>query len=758
MPISRNGSDTSLSAWLREHVPFGLMQPNKPRHFRAIVKTLRDNAGQLGDAWRVLNGPCNGCAVQTDGLRDEVMPDSPHLCLVRLGLIEETLRKPFEPAAFADVGKLAELRNEDIEHMGRIPAPMLRRHGERGFRPLSFEAAYDLAAEWVRRSRGDRSGYFTTSKGVNNEEYFAFQQFARVVGYTNNVDSCARQCHAASVAALKQTLGVGASSGSLSDFISADVLVLAGTNLANNQPLTMRYIEQGKRTRGGRPFVIVVNSYREPLLERYWVPSSPGSAVFGTKIADLFVQVRVGGDVAFFNGVLKCLIEEGLLRERHRRFIAERTSGFEDAAAGVGRQTFEFLCEQAGVSREVMREVAACVAEADAVTYVWGMGLTQHRTGSDNVKAVVNVALATASVGRAGASVVPLRGQSSVQSAGECGVAPNIFPGGEAINEQRAADLAARWGAPVAATPGLATGPMIEAADRGEIDLLVSIGGNLLDTMPNRPFVRRALERTPCRIRFDVMMNREALIEPGEALLVLPVRNWYEWESVYTTTSTDRVIRAFGQSIRPRRADVPESWRALREIARRVLGGGPGFDYETTDDIRREMGRSIWMYEGIERLNAPHDRMQWGGSSLYTDGFPQMPDGRARFSSLTPETPKIADGYFITSTRRGWGQWNSQHRRDTQRDYMTGATDHRDVLMNSQDASRLGLADGSPIRLVSDHDTAMDGVCRPDAAQRPQQLQVFWPVANDLIPHGIYDAASCEPDYNVCVRVERRKP
>src|SRR5262249_35767516 len=156
-----------------------------------------------------------------------------------------------------------------------------------------------------------------------------------------------------------------------------------------------------------------------------------------------------------------------------------------------------------------------------------------------------------------------------------------------------------------------------------------------LDTMPDRPFVRETLERLPFRIRLDVMMNHEALVEPGETLLVVPVRNWYEWDHLFTTTSTDRTIRAFGPSIRPRCPNAPESWPALCEIARRVLGPvSRGFDYADTDATRREMDRSIWMYRGINRLNAPHAQMQWGGPSLYTRDFDRMPDGKARFTPL----------------------------------------------------------------------------------------------------------------------------
>lgn len=750
--------DDRWKTLLRDYFPFGLLHPNKPRHFRSLFKVVSDNAGQLGDAWRVLNGPCNGCAVQTDGLRDNVMPDTPHVCLTRLGLIEETLRKPFDPERFADVASLGNRTNAEIEELGRIGRPMLWRRGQRGYTALDFAQAYDVAAEWFRRFRGDRCGFFTTSKGVSNEEYFSFQQFARVVARTNNVDSCARQCHAASVSALKASLGVGAASGSLSDFMTADVLVLAGTNLANNQPLILRYLDHAKRSRDGKPYVIVVNPYREPGLERYWVPSSPASALFGTKISDLFVQVRVGGDAAFFSGVLKCVIEHGLMCDRHQRFITAHTTGVDGVAAWLRGQTLEFLAERSGVAPDLMADVADRLAVAENVTFAWGMGLTQHATGTDNVLSVVNLALALGQFGRPGAGVAPLRGQSSVQSAGECGVAPTIFPGGDKIDEESAARLSETWGAPVPSRPGLATGPMLEAAERGEIDLLLCLGGNLVDTMPDRAFVRRALNRVPFRIRLDVMMNREALVEPGEATLVLPIRNWYEWNSVFTTTATDRTIRAFGPSIVPRCPDVPESWIALREIARRVLGEDlHGFNHRSTAEIRREMDRCIWMYRGIGDLNIAHQQMQWGGPILYTDGFQRMPGGRARLTPLVVAgrgSRRAEDDVFIASTRRGWGQWNSQHRTDMPRDDMTGATDHRDVLVSPLDARRMGLSPGQPIRLSAAHGASMKGLARIDPAVAAGHVQVFWPAANDLIPHGVYDPASSEPDYNVAVRIE----
>jgi molybdopterin-dependent oxidoreductase alpha subunit len=740
---------------MRRWTPFGVLAPNKPRHARALLETIGQTQGKWHKAWKVLNGPCNGCAVQTDGLRDNVLPNSPHFCLVRLGLLEEVLRPIAPRDAFADAEEVCRLGNDRIERLGRVGQPLLWRRGEAGYSPISWEDAYSLAADWIRKHQGDRSGFFATSKGVCNEEYFAFQQFARVVGQTNNVDSCARQCHAASVTALKSTIGVGASTGSLSDFLETDCLVLAGTNLANNQPLVVRYIDHGRRTRSGKPYVIVVNAYREPGLERYWVPSNPRSALFGSKLCDEFVQVRTGGDIAFFNAVLKILIEEKLLTDEHREFIERHTVGFNDLAGVLADQSLEHLSKVSGVSTEQMRRVAIVLARSKNAMFVWGMGLTQHRCGTDNVKAVVNLALVLGQLGKAKAGVAPLRGQSSVQATGECGVAPDVFPGGIPVTPESAVEYGQLWGATLSDRPGLPTGRMIEAADRGEIELLMSLGGNLRDTMPDRRHIERVLSKVPYRIRLDVMMNREAMIEPGEASLVLPIRNWYEWDSVYTTTSTDRTIRAFRGTLAGDNADLPESWVGLREIARRVLGDDlPGFSYRDTQQIREAMERSIAAYEGIARLREPHQQMQWGGPFLLEDGFTNMPDNRAQITVLEVNTPEVPDGWLMLSTRRGFGQWNSQHRPEVRKDSFTGTTTRRAVLVHPDDLAALGLKHRQPVWVESKVGRTR-GVCWSDENVLPGFVQTFWPIANDLLKFGVYDEPSCEPDYNIPIRLTR---
>src|SRR5262249_46286701 len=262
-----------------------------------------------------------------------------------------------------------------------LPFPMVHRRGDDRLHRVSWDEALGIVAEELRETAGERMGFFATSRGLVNETYYAFQKAARLLG-SNHVDLCARLCHPASVAGLKDTLGIPAPTCSLKDMIGSDLVVIMGSHLANNQPVTMKYLTYAKR-RGTR--IVVVNPMREPGLERYWVPSDVRSALFGTKLMDDFFQVAVGGDIGFLNGVLKHMIERGWTDPA---FIAARTAGFEDLAAQLAREPWESLERAAGLSRADMLRFAEQYARAKSAVFVYSMGLTQHRFGVGNVKAL----------------------------------------------------------------------------------------------------------------------------------------------------------------------------------------------------------------------------------------------------------------------------------------------------------------------------------------------------------------------------------
>ncbi|MBI4481379.1 MAG: molybdopterin-dependent oxidoreductase, partial [Acidobacteria bacterium] len=367
-------------------VPFGIGH-TKPNHYWEIAKVLWENRDNLPYAWRILrHGVCDGCSLGPAGLHDSAMKGI-HLCMTRLKLLRLNTMPALDPERMGDIERLRRMSGEQLRVLGRLPYPFLRKRGEPGFRRISWEEALELAAAPLRRTDPHRIAFYTTSRGLTNEVYYVAQKLARLLG-SNNVDNAARLCHAASTVALKQTIGAGAATCSYPDWIGTDLLVLFGTDIANNQPVALKYFYYA-RQRGAR--IVVVNPYREPGLEHYWVPSVVKSALFGTRMMDDYFPVHIGGDIAFINGVLKHLIARGAI---DGRFIEEHTTGFEELRSTLERQSWEELERSSGLSRQEMMRFADLYAGVKNTVFIWSMGLAQHRFGVQNVQAVVNLALA----------------------------------------------------------------------------------------------------------------------------------------------------------------------------------------------------------------------------------------------------------------------------------------------------------------------------------------------------------------------------
>lgn len=719
--------------------PFGLGQ-QKPQHQIEMLRILWENRDQLPYAWRILkHGVCDGCSLTPRGLEDDAIPGV-HLCLTRLRLLRINTMPAAAPEAYADVAELRRLDNRQLRKLGRLAFPMIRRPNDRGFSRLPWDEALDLIAARLRRTDPRRAAFFLTSRGLTNETYYVAQKLARLYG-TNHVDNAARLCHAASSVALKSTLGVGASTVSYSDWLKSDLLVLAGTNLANNQPVSMKYLYHAKKN-GAR--IAVVNPYREPGLERYWIPSITKSAIFGTRFLDDFFPVRPGGDVAFFNGVLKILDERGAL---DREFIDAHTSGWEPLKAELDRERFPDLEALAGLPRSEMERFAGLYASAKRAIFIWSMGLTQHPNGVDNVRALINLALSRGMLGREGAGLVPIRGHSGVQGGAEVGAVPDF------IGEHNVSRYTELWGAPLPTWRGHSCGHMLEAAHGGELDLLYIIGGNFMETMPEPARMATALSTLPLRVHQDIVFNNSMLADPGpEGVILLPARTRYEQEGGGTQTGTERRIRYTPFIGRRREGDTVgearSEWVILRDLGLRILDGPAreSIRYPTGDAVRADIDRSIPLYSGIVQLRGEGDSIQYGGPRLLENGIcPAFEDKRARFSVTVP--PKLRAKLLLV-TRRG-AQFNSILWHD--RDGLTGL-DRRDIVVSPEDARTLSFADGEEVLLTSPHGQCGARVRIGPVA--PGCVQAHWPEVNSLIARH-YDPESGEPDYNAEVTIER---
>lgn len=724
-------------------VPMGLGRV-KPRHFRDMMRIAWENRDQLGYAWRILkDGCCDGCALGTKGIRDWTMKGT-HLCMVRLNLLRMNTMGALDISVLENVEPLKGKTGKELRELGRLPYPMARRKGDRGFRRIPWKEAIRLASRRIRNTDPDRLAFYLTSRGLSNEVYFAANKAARFLG-TNHIDNAARICHAPSTVALTRAIGYGATTISYTDWIGTDLLILVGSNLANNQPVATKYIHYAKQA-GTR--VVVVNPYKEEGLERYWVPSVTESALFGTKIMDDFFRIGTGGDAAFFNGVLKDLIEKGKVNED---FIRDHTAGFEKVRDYVSSLSWEELERSAGTTREEIRRFADIYAEAGTSITVWSMGVTQHRHGTDNVQAIVNLALAMGRIGKPHSGLNPIRGHSGVQGGAEMGAVPDSYGMGRPVNDETAREMEKLWGFPVPERPGLKAPMMIEAAREGKIDILYAVGGNFLETLPDPVHVRKALARIPVRIHQDIVLSPQMLVEPEDDngwVLLLPGATRYETPGGVTETSTERRVIFSPEIPGPRIGEARPEWQIPLQIAQAVHPEKAHLiHFDNTAQIREDIARIIPAYDGIQHLKKKGDSFQWGGPLLCKDYRFNTPDGRARFVKAPLPRHRIPEGRFIVSTRRG-KQFNSIVWGDY--DTLTGSV-RDEVFMSREDAEALGLNEGDAVLLRSERGEFRGRIRL--ARIQPGNLQVHWPEGNPLIPYGQFDPASGEPDYNAVVEV-----
>lgn len=721
-------------------IPYGIGEV-KPNHFAEMAKVAVENRAHPLYAWRILrDGTCDGCALGTVGLRDFTM-DGIHLCTVRLNLLKLNTMDAMDPEALSDVRNVSGLSSAEMRNLGRLGYPMVWRAGTPGYARITWDEALNLAAGALRKTDPGRMAFYLTSRGITNEVYYMAQKVARALG-TNNIDNAARLCHSASTVAMKQAIGVAASTCSYKDWIGSDLIVFMGSDTANNQPVTTKYLFYAKK-KGTR--VAVVNPYREPGMMRYWVPSVVESVLFGTKICDEYYRVQTGGDLAFLNGVLKVLIERGQV---DRAYVDAHTTGFDGVEQALRESSWSDIEGNSGALRADIERFADMLARAKNVIFVWSMGVTQHRHGVDTVHAIINLALARGIIGREFSGVMPIRGHSGVQGGAEVGCVPNVFPGGRPVTSESAAEMARAWGFDVPSTPGLSAAEQIQAAERGEIDVLWSAGGNFLETLPEPDHVRAALARVPHRIHQDIVVTSQMLVEPREWALILPARTRYETRGGGTETTTERQIIFSPEIPGPRPAQAQGEWEIFMKIGERVRPDRAHLIHaDGGADIRAEIARVVTSYAGIEALKRKGDHVQWGGRILCRDGVFPTEDRRARFAVVRPPESALPDGRFMMSTRRG-KQFNSMVHRA--RDPLTGAV-RDDVLISAADAGVLGLRDGSPV-IVRSGTGEMRGRAKI-ADIKPRNVQVHWPEAQPVLKRGVLDPQCGVPDYNAVVEI-----
>ncbi|MDV2686023.1 FdhF/YdeP family oxidoreductase [Alkalihalophilus lindianensis] len=736
-------------------IPFGLGKV-KPKHIRDTMKIAWDNKDNLGYASRILTkGVCDGCALGVSGLQDQTLK-GPHMCTTRLNVLRlNTAPAIKEEILHADIDELKKYDSTELRKLGRIPYPLIRRKGENKFSRLTWDDAMDIIAEKMKQLDPKQYAFYLTSRGITNESYYVAAKVARFLG-ANHIDNASRICHSPSKTALKRSIGVGASTCNYQDWFGTDVLLFWGSVASNASPVSSKYMLEAKK-RGAK--IIVVNPYKEPAMDKYWVPSNAESAIFGTKLADDFYQVNIGGDIAFMQGIMKHWFEMEATAYGsaiNHEFVRDHVNAYEELKAHVETQSWDEIVKSSGITRERIIELSELLANSKNAVYAWALGLTMHAFASDNISQVANLALLRGHLGRKYSGLMPFRGHSSVQGSGEMGADPFVLPGGDFVEEniQRMEGI---WKFDIPRWQGDVVGVTLENIVLPEdherkIKMYYMSGGNFLETMPDPNFIEKALSELEIRVHQDIILNTSTLVEAKEAVIVLPAKTRYEQDGGGTSTSTERMVY-YSPEIEGNKNHIEEArseWKIYIDLAKRVKPDTAHLvDFKTGQEIRDEMAIANPNYEGVQHLKKQGDVFQWGGAWLCEDGICPTPDGRGNLLPVDIPDMGKKEGNFILTTRRG-KQFNSMVYKTT--DPFNNA-ERYDVLINTEDAHELSIAEGEGIVIHNRFGVFQGKAKYADITKG--NLGVHFPEGNFLLPKGRYEKLAKIPDYNVAVKVEK---
>lgn len=687
-----------------------------------VLRKGRD-AGGLWPLWRRMTSrnACKTCALGMGGRHGGMTNEAGHF--------PEVCKKSVQAQA-ADMGAVVDeaflartplaamerMSSRELEAAGRLAFPLVAERGATHFRRIGWDELHARAGAAFRAARPDETFFYSSGRS-SNEAGFLMQLVARAYG-TNNVNNCSFYCHSASGVALQKVYGSGTASLSLDDLESADFALLAGCNPASNHPRLMTQL-MNLRRRGGR--VLVVNPLRELGLVRFRVPSDPWSFVFGTRIADLYLQPHVGADVALFKALLKGVVENGGV---DRRFVHEHTTGWDDVRADLDASSWDQLSLSSGVARADLDAAVEMILGARRGILLWAMGLTHHAWGTDAILSLANVALARGWLGRPGCGLLPIRGHSNVQGLGTVGVTP-------ALKEGFARRLREVYGVTAPDAPGLDTYAAMEAAHAGRIRAALLLGGNLWGSNPDGDWARAALERVGTMLHLSTKLNQGHLHGRAGETLIAPVLARDEEEQATTQESMFSYVR-LSEGGKPAIEGEPRSEvEILAKLAEDILPAGR-FDWSALRShrqLRARMAETVPGLEGLATIDDGAGEFTIPGRVLHAPRF-ATPTGRAAFHvPRAPET-KLAAGELMLMTLRSEGQFNTVVYEDE--DLYRGNTRRDVVMMSSEDAQRLGVSEGDPV--VVETSAGSLNVTAAIAPIRAGNLAMYYPEANVLVP------------------------
>ena len=620
--------------------------------------------------------------------------------------------------------------HEFVTSKDRLTKPLIKRDGR--FVEASWEEALDTIANKFKQYKEqygpDAFGIMASAK-CTNEENFLMMKFARVVIGTNDVDHCARLCHASTVAGLAKAFGSGAMTNSIEEIENSDCILITGSNTTEQHPLVARYIMRAKE-KGAK--LIVVDPRKIPLAQ----------------FADIHLRQRPGTDVAWINGFMNVILNEGL---EDKEFIAERTEGFEELRGIVEKYNPECVEKITGIPKDDLANAARTYARAERASIIYSMGITQHTTGVDNVVSCANLAMLTGNLGKPSTGVNPLRGQVNVQGACDVGALPVVYSGYQSVADEKIrAKFEQAWNTKLPDKPGLTVVEMTNEAAKGKLNVIYIMGENPMMSDPDINHVKEALNKVEFLVVQDIFLTETAEL----ADVVLPATSFAEKEGTFTTT--DRRVQMVRKAIDPIGDSKPD-WQIICDLARRM--GSKEFEYSSPADIMNEIASLTPIYGGMAFERLQEVGLQWPCPSKEHPGTPYLHKGafsrgKGKFFGIEFKEPaELPDEEYpliLTTGRVIFHFHTGTMTRKTallNRESPTGF-----VEINPEDARELSIVDGEKV-LVQSRRGEIEISAKVTSKVPPRVIFIpfhFAECAANVLTNPALDPAAKIPEFKVC--------
>ena len=673
---------------------------------------------------------------------------------------EEATTVRADPAFFArhSLTDLAEQTDYWLGKTGRITHPMHLTPGASHYTPITWDAAFALIAEELKALPSPDGAIFYTSGRTSNEAAFAYQLFARALG-TNNLPDCSNMCHEASGHALTEAIGIGKGSVSLEDVEQADTILVVGQNPGTNHPRMLTALEKAKQ---GGARIVAVNPLPEAGLMRFKNPQKPSGVVgSGTDLADLFLQVRVNGDLALFKAINKRLLDAERVAPGtvfDRAFLEDQCVGLPELEAELDALDWPAVEAASGLTRAEIDQARDLVAGGDRIVVCWAMGLTQHKNSVATIREIANMLLLTGNIGKPGAGVCPVRGHSNVQGDRTMGI-------WEQMDDGFLDKLEEVFGFAAPREHGHDTVAAIRAMRDGEATVFMGMGGNFATATPDTEAVFAALRKTRLTVQVSTKLNRSHVVT-GEQALILPCLGRTErdeqrsGDQVVTVEDSMMDVHASRGRLTPASDELKSETAIVCGLARAATSPAEGLRWqEWEDDYGVLRDRIAEVVPGFEDFNARI--REPGGFTLPhpprdTRTF-ATPDQKARLTVNPLTSVAVPVSRLLLQTLRSHDQYNTTiyALNDRYRGIKAG---RRVVMVAPEDLARLGHADGDIVDLVGEHEGEQRRCERFRVVSYPTArgcAAAYYPETNALVPLDAVGEQSGTPtSKSIVIRLE----